>query len=288
MWRTTCHCAIEFPFRWTHIQRRRRRWGDVELLLLLVVIIIITTTIRIIIKSKSSLTWLHARFHPRTVCATSTIRLQLLQTSPLCPNDGMSIRCHKLFLPPSLPRHFSLLHATPVTPFPPLTNMGPSGCLLIYKCLCVLKCGTKGTGLWPLGVPTLCRFIVRRWERGFGTETPGHWPTHIPEQCHSCAQRCMSPRSSHCFSGNNSFTLPLSLCVCVCRERKQLSNFPLNVAWCKPRQTLHVTPFLKKKAEWKKKCWQNDNAISVRRCCITHPCCITALSASRSRQRPTL
>lgn len=126
--------------------------------------------------------------------------------------------------------------STPPQSPPFFPNGGPSGWLLIYKCLCVLKCWTKGAGLWPLGVPTLCRFIVRRWERGFATETPGHWPTHIPEPCHSCAQRCMSPRSSHCFSGNNSLTPLLSL-----SERKQLSNFPLNVAWCKPRQTFNAT-----------------------------------------------
>lgn len=40
---------------------------------------------------------------------------------PFCPNDGMSIRCHNLFLPPNplSPAALSLLHATPVTPLNP-------------------------------------------------------------------------------------------------------------------------------------------------------------------------
>lgn len=81
--------------------------------------------------------------------ATSTIRRQLLQTSPLCPNDGMSIRCHKLFLSPPLSLATFPSFTPPLSPpfFPPSQTLGPSGCLLIYKCLCVLKCGTKGTGL---------------------------------------------------------------------------------------------------------------------------------------------
>lgn len=30
--------------------------------------------------------------------------------------------------------------------------------------------------------------------------------THIPGPCHSFAHRCMSPRSSHCFRGDNGVT----------------------------------------------------------------------------------
>lgn len=122
--------------------------------------------------------------------------------------------------------------------------------------LCVLKWGTKGVGLWPLGAPTLRRFIVRRWERGFGTETPGHWPTHIPEPCHSCAHRCMSPRSFHCFSGNNSLTPlhPPSSSLC---QRKSSFQTSLYVAWCKPEQN-----FSSNALNEEEKCWQNVNALS--------------------------
>lgn len=157
------------------------------------------------IRSKSSLTWLRVSIQRLSLHRTpaSTTGQQLLQSS----TSGQMME----FVSAATSYFFFSLSptSTPSSRHPnhPLfSNRGPSGWLLIYKCLCVLKCRTKGAGLWPLGVPTLCRFIVRRWERGFGTETPGHWPTHIPEPCHSCAQRCMSPRSSHCFSGNNSLT----------------------------------------------------------------------------------
>lgn len=67
----------------------------------------------------------------------------------LCPNGGICLCSHLLFrvfsplslslhyLPPVLPPFFS--SSSP--------NRGPSDWLLIYKCLCVLKSGTKGVGL---------------------------------------------------------------------------------------------------------------------------------------------
>lgn len=89
-----------------------------------------------------------------------------LPLQPLVISGFSSLSLH--YLPPVLPPFFS--SSSP--------NRGPSDWLLIYKCLCVLKSGTKEVGLWPLVVPTLRRFFVRRWERGFWTETPAHWPTH--------------------------------------------------------------------------------------------------------------
>lgn len=96
-------------------------------------------------------------FHPETVRARSrNFQAQGCNFSklpPFCPNDGMSIRCHNLFLSPPFslgtfpPSRHPLNPPRPYSPLSPLQNMGPSACLLIYKCLCVLKCGTKGTGL---------------------------------------------------------------------------------------------------------------------------------------------
>lgn len=127
-------------------------------------------------------------FHPPAVCCTEpqlpllgcnfyklpplskwwNLHLQPLVISFFFSPTSFAPSCH-----PSKPPSFFFLFF--------FLNRGPSGSLLIYKCLCVLKCGTKGGGLWPLGAPTLCRFIVRRWERGFGSETPGHWPTHTSQ-----------------------------------------------------------------------------------------------------------
>lgn len=143
-------------------------------------------------------------FHPGTVRAWSrnfpVEGCNFPKLPPFCPNDGMLTAATTYFFspfslgtfPPSRhpchPRNpLPALATHPPLPSFSLQNMGPSGSLFIYKCLCVLKCGTKGTGLWPLGVPTLRRFIVRRWERGFWTETSGHWPTHTTALPFMCA-----------------------------------------------------------------------------------------------------
>lgn len=65
----------------------------------------------------------------------------------LFPNEGICLCSHLLFRPPplflstTLPRYYP----PPFFCLPPQTG-GPNW-LLIYKCLCVLKSGTKGVGL---------------------------------------------------------------------------------------------------------------------------------------------
>lgn len=70
----------------------------------------------------------------------------------LFPNEGICLCSHLLFRVPHPPHHHHLFLSTTLPryypPFclPPQTG-GPSDWLLIYKCLCVLKSGTKGVGL---------------------------------------------------------------------------------------------------------------------------------------------
>ena len=126
----------------------------------------------------------------------------------LCPNGRICLCSHLLF---GFFFALSLHYLPPVLP-PFLSSSwsrGTTDWLLIYKCLCFLKSGTKGG--WPVtpGSPEPAQVHCEALGTGLLVGDPGPLThTHIPGPCHSCAHRCMSPHSSHCFSGDNGGTPP--------------------------------------------------------------------------------